>query len=66
MDSQKFFENHVSKKHKEAFVKAIGFMEILRQDELDQKLIEADKVSRIEQAKLDCAARRERKLLNKK
>lgn len=67
MDSQKFFENHVSKKDKEAFVKAIGVIEILRQDELDQKLIDAGKQTRIEQAKLACEKRRKKRelLLNK-
>lgn len=67
MDSQKFFENHVSKKDKEAFVKAIGVIEILRQDELDQKLVDAGKQTRIEQAKLACEKRRKKRelLLNK-
>lgn len=67
MDSQKFFENHVSKKDKEAFVKAIGVIEILRQDELDQKLVDAGKQTRIEQAKLACEQRRKKRefLLNK-
>ena len=63
MDSQKFFENHVSKKDKEAFVKAIGVIEILRQDELDQKLIDAGKQTRIEQAKLACEKRRKKREL---
>jgi len=67
MDSQKFFENHVSKKDKEAFVKAIGVIEILRQDELDQKLVDAGKQTRIKQAKLACEKRRKKRelLLNK-
>jgi hypothetical protein len=63
MDSQKFFENHVSKKEKEAFINAIGVIEILRQDELDQKLIDAGKASRIEQARLACEARRKKREL---
>jgi hypothetical protein len=58
MDSQKLFENHVSKKDKEAFIKAIGVIEILRQDELDQKLVDAGKESRIAQAKAACEARK--------
>ena len=63
MDPQKFFENHVSKKQKEAMVNAIGVIEILRQDELDQKLINVGKASRIEQAKLACEARRKKREL---
>ena len=54
MNQQHYFENHISKKNKEAILKAIGPIEILRQEEMDQKLIDAGKASRIAQAKAAC------------
>lgn len=61
MNAQHYFENHVSKKQKEALIKAIGPIEILRLDELDQKLIDVGKEQRVQQAKLACEARRIKK-----
>ena len=58
MNQQHYFENHISKKNKEAILKAIGPIEILRQEEMDQKLIDAGKASRIAQAKAACEARK--------
>lgn len=58
MNQQHYFEHHISKKNKEALIKIIGPIEILRQEEMHQKLIDAGESSRIEQAKAACEARR--------
>lgn len=65
MNQQHYFENHISKKLKEQFIQAIGPIEILRQEEMHQKLIDVGKEERIRQAKLACEARRQKKLLSK-
>lgn len=63
MNQQHYFENHIPKKLKEQFIQAIGPIEILRQEEMHQKLIDVGKEERIQQAKLACEARRKKKLL---
>jgi hypothetical protein len=63
MNQQHYFENHVSKKLKEQLIQAIGPIEILRQEEMHQKLINVGKEERIQQAKLACEKRRQKKLL---
>jgi hypothetical protein len=67
MNQQHYFENHISKKNKEAILQVIGPIEILRQEEMHQKIIDANKKSRIEEAKLACEQRRKKRefLLNK-
>lgn len=63
MNQQHYFENHVSKKLKDQLIKAIGPIEILRQEEMHQKLINVGKEKRIQEAKLACETRRKKKLL---
>lgn len=61
MNQQHFFENHVSKKHKQSLIDAIGLPTLIQQEQIHLSTIDAGKQERIRLAKLACQQRRDKR-----